>query len=70
MQTYNGFLDYLRQRQSNEQELILVRAKDDFIKEQHSGGGDDDVNWRPRKTYLDGDYIDENPESIVFYNDI
>ena len=69
MQSYNGFLDYLRLRQSNEQELILVRAKDDFIKEQHSSGGDD-VNWRPRKTYLDGDYIDDNPESIVFYNDI
>jgi len=28
------------------------------------------VNWRPRKTYMDEEYIGENPESIVFYSDV
>ena len=28
------------------------------------------VNWRPRKTYIDSEYINLNPESIVFYSDV
>ena len=27
------------------------------------------MNWRPRKTNLDPDYIDVNSESVVFYSD-
>ena len=34
MHTFNGFLDYLKLRSTREQELILVKAKDDFIVER------------------------------------
>jgi len=85
MQRYRGFIDYLRLRETNEEEIILVRAKDDFLidespeielatsqvlaqwlaKEKSSY-----VNWRPRRTSIDPDYIDANPESVVFFSDI
>lgn len=28
------------------------------------------MNWRPRKTYMDEKFIENNPESIVFYSDV
>ena len=34
MHTFNGFLDYLKLRSTREQELILVKAKDEFIVER------------------------------------
>ena len=27
-------------------------------------------NWRPRKTWMDAEYIEGNPESIVFFSDV
>jgi hypothetical protein len=32
-----GFIDYLKLRETKEQELILVKAKDDFVKEYEMG---------------------------------
>ena len=60
---------------------MLIKAKDDLIREDdvHDTIPEGDwvlleqqgkVNWRPRKTYMDEEYIGENPESIVFYSDV
>jgi hypothetical protein len=69
---------------TSEQEIILVRAKEDFVRETFNPQFQDQStlrgwlenergqvdNWRPRKTYLDPEFIDMNPESIVFFSDI
>jgi hypothetical protein len=76
-----GFVEWLRMRETGEQELMLVRAKDDFVREgseegvkgegveawvvEESLGG-----WRPRKTWMDSEYICGDPESIVFFADV
>ena len=76
-----GFVDWLRLRETNEQELMLVKAKDDFLTEgsEHGMQGDGIEawvlkeslgNWMPRKTWMDSEYIYENPESIVFFTDV
>jgi hypothetical protein len=76
-----GFVDWLRLRETNEQELMLVKAKDDFLAEGSEDGMECDGieawvlkeslgNWRPRKTWMDADYIEGNPESIVFFSDV
>jgi hypothetical protein len=33
-----GFVDWLRMRETNEQELMLVKAKDDFLREGSEDG--------------------------------
>jgi hypothetical protein len=34
MQEYRGFVDWLRLRETNEEEIILVKAKNDFLMEK------------------------------------
>jgi hypothetical protein len=66
MTSYKGFIDYLRLRESQEQELIIVKAKDDLLREDgipeledaglegfigwYKIERDTLINWRPRKT--------------------
>ncbi|TNV84993.1 hypothetical protein FGO68_gene7792 [Halteria grandinella] len=84
MSTYKGFIDYLILRETHEQELMLVKAKDELLREEvipeqdvelegfigwYKIERDTLVNWRPRKTQYDSEFIDVNPESIVFYSD-
>lgn len=83
MKEYRGFVDWLRLRETKEEEIILVKAKNDFLMEKpfeiDSGtpgtlkqwlSKERSVNWRPRKTAIDPEYIDMNPESVVFYSDL
>ena len=76
-----GFVEWLRMRETSEQELMLVKAKDDFLREGPEEGVQGDGmeawvvneslgNWRPRKTWMDAEYIEKNPESIVFFTDV
>ena len=34
MKQYAGFIDYLRLKETNEEEIILVKAKSDFVREE------------------------------------
>ena len=78
-----GFIGWMTMKRE-EEDLIMVRAKDDFIREESSSSEElsegrgmegwvvtESVgNWRPRKTWVDSQYIERNPESIVFFSDV
>jgi hypothetical protein len=60
---------------------MLVKAKDDFVREGSVEGGMGEGveawvveeslgGWRPRKTWMDAEYIGGDPESIVFFADV
>jgi len=54
-------------QKSQPTEFVFTQIKSDYILETIV---DPKVNWRPRKAYLDGPYIDANPTSSVDFVEI
>jgi hypothetical protein len=68
MANYAGFKTVLRLMSQNQSTVFLY---DQMGKDYHvEGVKDPSVNWRPRKPYLDSDYIDINHASFVDFEEV
>lgn len=68
MLNYAGFKTILRLRQKNQPAgFIFNQMAKDYIVESVKTPT---VNWRPRKPFLDSDFIDSHPTSFVDYLEI